>query len=175
MEDMRMIERSLYAEAGEGAQSYDEKKAKALDPEIRNALESMDATGYLGVRSTDKAVHHQHATIGGLRYRGSPNHKELVFFRANDGQNWLPATIRQIFSLPVTNGAAVTLLAIHRLTTKPPNVHDPFQRWKDFGASVWGNESEKLEIIKATDDICPGNKQRWRDGWVVRPLDKVIF
>lgn len=174
MEDMRMFERSVHSELkADAPQVYDERKARELDPEIRNAVRDMQLRGSLNVRSTDKAIHHQHATINGLRYRGSPRSKELVFIRSNDGHDWLPATIRQIFSLPATDGTAITLLAIHRLTKAPANVKDPFLRWKDFGAVLWGEESRSMDIIAATDDICPGNKRAWRECWVVRPLDKV--
>ena len=174
MEDMRIIESTINSGIGGNVtQPYEEKKAKALDPEIRNVLQAMQSTGFLDVSSTDNAIHHQHVTIAGLKYRGSPRHKELIFIRSSDVQTWLPATVRQIFSLPARDGTAVVLLAIHRLSAAPSGMKDPFERWKDFGASVWGNESETLEIVKATDGICPGNKRPWRDGWVVRPLDKV--
>lgn len=161
-----MFERSIHSGIGDTAQPYEEKKAQALDPEIRSALEDMQSTGALDVCSTDKAVHHQHATIAGLKYRGSPRHKELVFVRSHDGLAWLPATIRQIFSLPAKNGTVVTLLAIHRLSTAQSGVNDPFKRWKDFGASVWGKESTTLEIIQARMRSVRGiNDHGVMDGW----------
>lgn len=155
-------------------QVYKEKKEQTLDPKIQNALKAMyDREHHNEPVAKRVIIHHQSAMLRGLRYRGSPRAKEIVFFRSQHDQPLVPATIWQIFTIREAGSShAVMLLGVERL--KACNVYDPFARWKDFGAEIWGSECGVLEVIRGSGGIYPGNKRAWSEGcWVVRPLDRV--
>lgn len=107
-------------------------------------------------------------------YRTSESHGVIFFQEAKDACALVPGIVRAIF--PVTHGSMTHIfLAVHRYLAPRTSLPNPFQRYPDFGASLWLSETQK-EVT-----IVPGNRRIYhaiyRD-WdynvlVMKPLNRV--
>ena len=162
---------------------YDEAKLKPLDEETYKALVTFAATKYADEWTSCKdALLHPQCRIRGLQYKRSTAGKRdsVIFFQPKADAPLVPGVIRQIFSLPQANPDGIKmqgmLLAVQRykplVTTE--RIRDPFTRFEDFGAGLWHNATDKVEIITPSQKICHAIRRRWDEGiLVMRPLNRV--
>jgi len=162
---------------------YDEAKLKPLDEETYKALVTFAATKHAdGWTYRKDALLHAQCRIRGLQYKRSTAGKRdsVIFFQPKADAPLVPGVIRQIFSLPQANPDGIKmqgmLLAVQRykplVTTE--RIRDPFTRFEDFGAGLWHNATDKVEIITPSQKICHAIRRRWDEGiLVMRPLNRV--
>jgi hypothetical protein len=162
---------------------YDMAKLKPLDEETYKALLAFTTRSDVnGWTPRKDALLHTQCRIRGLQYKRSTSGKRdsVIFFQPTADEPLVPAIIRQIFSQPRVNSDGIEtqclLLAVQRYKplVEADCIHDPFNRFADFGTNLWHDATAKVEIIEPAQKICHAIHRRWNDKIVVmRPLNRV--
>jgi hypothetical protein len=185
MSDIRTLDSNINPIFEDDAieQDLDEEKLKPLDPETYNALVTFSSTkDGCGWTPRKDALLHTRYRIRGLQYTRSTAGKKdsVIFFQPKAGGPLVPGVIRQIFSLPRVNPEGNKtrgiLLAVQRYKSLADidHIRDPFKRFTDFGAGLWHEKMDRLEIITTTQKICHAIWRQWEDKiLVMRPLNRV--
>jgi len=141
------------------------QKPITLDTDIQAALESRLTSEGSSVSTTLKVFDHPKLNISGLRFSEYSTTKGngTIFFQPTGTVELVPAVIRRIFCLQpnaLSIDAGQVFLAVHRF--RPSTMNDPFAFCKDYGASLWEEEtSDDVEVIRTTQHICHANQQKW--------------
>lgn len=185
MNDIRTLDNDMANVLEENTISeWDEDaKLRPLDEETYNALAAFVTTDNVdGWTLCREALLHAHYSIRGLQYKRSTAGKRdsVIFFQPKPGRPLVPGVIRQIFSVPRINPDGIktrgVLLAVQRYKplAEADHYHDPFKRFKDFGAGLWHGTTAEVEIINPSQKICHAIRRKWdNDILVMRPLNRV--
>jgi hypothetical protein len=184
MNDIRTLDNNMndtHEEENVSKWDYDEAKFKPLDEETYKALVTFTTRSDVnGCTPRKDALLHTQCRIRGLQYKRSTSGKKdsMIFFQPAADEPLVPGVIRQIFSQPQVNPDGIetqcVLLAVQRYKPLMDGIHDPFNRFADFGASLWHGTTAKVEIITPSQKICHAIHRRWNDKMLVmRPLNRV--
>ena len=159
---------------------YNEVKLRTLDDETYCALVVFAANNKDGWAPRREVILHAQHTIMGLQYQRSTSGKKnsVIFFQPKAGENLVPGVIRQIFSIPRANPNGTqtqcVLLAVQRYKQLGDHIHDPFKRFEAFGAGLWRECTEKIEIVRPSQKVCHAVRRKWGDNvLVMKPLNRV--
>lgn len=160
---------------------YNEVKLRTLDDETYRALVAFAANNKNdGWTPRNEVLLHAQHTITGLQYQRSTSGKKnsVIFFQPKAGEHLVPGVIREIFSIPRANPNGTqtrcVLLAVQRYKQLGDHIHDPFKKFEAFGAGLWRECTEKMEIVRPSQKVCHAVRRKWGDNiLVMKPLNRV--
>ncbi|KAH7904023.1 hypothetical protein BJ138DRAFT_1019721 [Hygrophoropsis aurantiaca] len=161
-------------------------KQEQLSEELRSTLLAMHKELVYELPNwtcPDAAFFHPRHTICQLRYANQQTSKRdsTMFFKPLRSNFLVPGVIQEIFSVPIKHTkddyTEIYFLAIQKFKACSSE-DDPFEKYPDFGASIWSEELADLDIIPSSQTICHAIWQPWRKGTtvgttVMKPLDRV--
>lgn len=184
MNDLSIFDGNINHNIDGGPQMYESKKIQMLETDIYDAFVAASNTRDMErLKMRREAILHPRYTIRGLQYTDyKTGNKECIIFFRTSGEYLVPARIRQIFSVPdqcddeirVEKGCVFVAVQRYKLLGNTSN--DPFKQFGDFGAALWTNTMDEVEVILASDIVCHANMRKWSDDTIVlRPLNRVRY
>jgi len=189
MDDLRTLDHSLNDSGQEKAWEYDRQKFDRLETAVYNALMTFSCSHSIDGWTVDThALLHKEHKIRGLQFAelkaGAKNTRgrhSTIFFQPIGSSRLVPGVIRKIFSMPRKQHGVETqavFIAVHRYKSLIGSdvVDDPFKRCEGFGASLWLEELDSLEIITPSQKMCHATFRKWQESvYVLRPIDRVSY
>lgn len=181
MTDLRTLDKNINDTYEDSPERWpdDRQDLCDLEPSVYDALKIFCLRENTNFTASRKGFLHTHYTIRGFKYTTSVSNRKdsIIFFQSEQGDSFMPAAIRQIFSIPAETCDGTTKQAVF-MAVEPfeaaTDSNGPFHRWKDFGAGLWRGPAGPIQIIRPSANICHANQRKWdEDCWVMRPLNRV--